>query len=275
MRSSINRPSILRLTIKTLRVCGVAGLCGFLLATAIDQLGANQADIQAPTIKINVPKLRPPVAPFDRRQDRSAQSDQQTAKADMLIMMPAGVSTHFINVAQVTDVEIADLPALNSPMRLAPWVDGVTTGDAAATRPVNQITPDWRNMPTGAAPINGLASNLQGRLERGSTADRSGKAASGLAGRAVGAFGIWPGTWVPLREIVMTLNERLSETLRNIRNLEKSGQRRFIYAAETEQLTNLGLVEKQPGVGPSYRLTARGWQALELAEERLSLLVTL
>jgi hypothetical protein len=73
----------------------------------------------------------------------------------------------------------------------------------------------------------------------------------------------------------MILSERQSETLRNIRDLEKSGQRRFIYSAEAQNLTKLGLVEKQPGVGPSYRLTARGWQALEVAEERLSVLVTL
>ena len=73
----------------------------------------------------------------------------------------------------------------------------------------------------------------------------------------------------------MTLSEKQSETLRNIRNLEKTGQRRFIYAPEAQDLTKLGLVEMQAGVGPSYRLTARGWQALEVAEERLSVLVTL
>jgi hypothetical protein len=73
----------------------------------------------------------------------------------------------------------------------------------------------------------------------------------------------------------MTLSEKQSETLRNIRDLEKNGQRRFIYAAEAQDLTTLGLVEKQAGVGPSYRLTARGWQALEVAEERLSVLVRL
>jgi RIO-like serine/threonine protein kinase len=73
----------------------------------------------------------------------------------------------------------------------------------------------------------------------------------------------------------MTLSEKQSETLRNIRNSEKTGQRRFIYAAEAQDLTKLGLVEKQAGVEPSYRLTARGWQALEVAEEQLSVLVTL
>lgn len=78
----------------------------------------------------------------------------------------------------------------------------------------------------------------------------------------------------------MTLNARQSETLRNIRNLEMSGRRRFIYAREiyareAQELCSIGLVEKQPGFEPSYRLTARGWKVLQIAEERLSLLVTL
>jgi hypothetical protein len=73
----------------------------------------------------------------------------------------------------------------------------------------------------------------------------------------------------------MTLSEKQSETLRDIRDLEKIGQRRFIYPAEAHDLTKLGLVEKQAGVGPIYRLTQRGWQALEVAEQRLSVLVTL
>jgi hypothetical protein len=191
MRSLINRHYILQLTIKTLRVCGVAGLIGFFLATAIDQVGANRAVFQAPTTKISVPAV--PVATFDRRQDRSDQLEQQTAKADMLMeSRSARESTHFITEAPVTNSEITDLPAtLNSPMRLGPWVDGVTTLDAAATGPVSQITPDLRDAPpTGAAPINGLASNLQGPSGRGSTADRPGRAASGLAGKAAGAFGI-------------------------------------------------------------------------------------
>jgi hypothetical protein len=138
MCSSINRHYILQLTIKTLRVCGVAGLIGFLLAAAIDQIGANRAVFQAPTTKISVPAVL--VATFDRRQDRSDQSEQQTAKADMLgDSRPARGSTHFITEAPVTNVENTDLPALNGPM--------------------------W-------------------------TADRPGKAASGLAIRAAGAFEI-------------------------------------------------------------------------------------
>jgi hypothetical protein len=78
---------------------------------------------------------------------------------------PARRSTHFITEAQVTNLEIADLPAFNGPMRLGPWVDGVTTLDAAVTGPVSQITPDLGA--ARAAPINGLASNLQGPSGRG------------------------------------------------------------------------------------------------------------
>jgi len=63
--------------------------------------------------------------------------------------------------------------------------------------------------------------------------------------------------------------------LRSIRDLEMSGQKRFIYNREAQELSQLGLVEKQPGIGPSYRLTALGWKALELAEEWLSELVML
>jgi hypothetical protein len=51
----------------------------------------------------------------------------------------------------------------------------------------------------------------------------------------------------------MTLSEKQSETLRNIRNLEKPGQRRFIYAAEAQDLTKLGWwkskLEWDPAIG--------------------------
>jgi hypothetical protein len=137
MRSSIYEHYVWHLTIKTLRVCGAAGLIGFLLATAIDQIGANRAVLQALTTKISVPEV--PVPTFDRRQDRADQSEQP-AKADMLIGLgPARLSTHFITEAPVTNVEISGLAALDGPM--------------------------W-------------------------TADRPGKAASGLTVRAAGALGI-------------------------------------------------------------------------------------
>jgi hypothetical protein len=45
---------------KTLRVCGVAGLIGFLLATAIDQLGANRAVTQCRPLKLMFPGCRHP-----------------------------------------------------------------------------------------------------------------------------------------------------------------------------------------------------------------------
>ena len=41
----------------------------------------------------------------------------------------------------------------------------------------------------------------------------------------------------------MTLSERQSELLRHIRNLEMSGQKRFIYDVEAQELSNLGLAE--------------------------------
>jgi hypothetical protein len=192
MCSSINRHYILQLTIKTLRVCGVAGFVGFLLATAIDQIGANRAVFQAPTTKINIPRFPTPVATVNRRHDRADHLDQQSAKADMLMdLRPAGESTHFITEAPVTNVEVTDLPALNGPMRLGSWVGELTTLDAAATGPIGQIAPDLRDAPpSGTPPTKGLAFNAQGPSGKGSTADRPRNAASGLAGKAAGAFGI-------------------------------------------------------------------------------------
>ena len=72
----------------------------------------------------------------------------------------------------------------------------------------------------------------------------------------------------------MTLNARQSETLRDIRYGQMS-HRRAINADEAQELINLGLVENQPAMAPCYRLTPKGWKVLELAEERLSLLVPL
>ena len=73
----------------------------------------------------------------------------------------------------------------------------------------------------------------------------------------------------------MRLNARQSETLRDIRYLEMGGHGRVIDADEARDLCNLELVVKQEGIRPNYRLTAKGWKALEKAEERLSLLVSL
>ena len=73
----------------------------------------------------------------------------------------------------------------------------------------------------------------------------------------------------------MTLNTRQSETLRDIRYLEMNGHGRVINADEAQELCNLELVEKEAGLEPSYRLTPRGREVLKIAEERLSLLVSL
>lgn len=86
---------------------------------------------------------------------------------------------------------------------------------------------------------------------------------------------LYPRIIIRILGSVMTLSAKQSETLRKIRDLEMSGQMRFIYAAEAQVLCDLALVKKQPGIAPSYRLTAKGWKALDLAAERLSLLVTL
>jgi hypothetical protein len=56
----------------------------------------------------------------------------------------------------------------------------------------------------------------------------------------------------------MTLNERQSETLRDIRFGQMSGHRRAISADEAQELCNLGLVEEQLGIEPCYRLTPKG-----------------
>lgn len=64
----------------------------------------------------------------------------------------------------------------------------------------------------------------------------------------------------------MALSARQLETLAKIRDLEMSGQRRFVYTHEAEELCDMQLVEKQSGLGPSYRLTAKGWKALEAAD---------
>jgi hypothetical protein len=103
---------------------------------------------------------------------------------------PARESTHFITEAPVTNVEVTDLPALNGPNRLSSWVGEVTTLDAAATGPIGQIAPDLRDASPSAPPTKGLAFNLQGPSGKGSSADRPRNAASGLAGKAAGAFGI-------------------------------------------------------------------------------------
>jgi len=73
----------------------------------------------------------------------------------------------------------------------------------------------------------------------------------------------------------MILSTRQSETLRDIRYLEMSGRDREIDASEAQELCDLALVDKQEASKSCWRLTARGWDALKNAEQRLSLLVSL
>jgi hypothetical protein len=61
----------------------------------------------------------------------------------------------------------------------------------------------------------------------------------------------------------MALSARQLETLRDIRDLEMSGQMRFIYAKEAVDLCTMDFAERQPGLGPTYRLTVKGWRALD------------
>jgi hypothetical protein len=60
----------------------------------------------------------------------------------------------------------------------------------------------------------------------------------------------------------MKLSGRQFEILCNIRDLEMSGQMRFIYAKEAVDLCTMNFAERQPGLGPSYRLTPKGWRLL-------------
>lgn len=196
MRSSINRRFILGLTVKILRVCGVAGLVGFLLATAVGYLGANQADNRALTTEISVPSTSPSMVMFDQRQDRLDQSRQRAAKADMLYdPMPASESTHFLTQKQITTVEIPATSELNEPLHLAPWLEGetMTFSEATAPGPVGLITPEVLDTRlTRPSPIARFkAPNSQQRSGGiGSTVGTSGRAASGVAGKATGALGL-------------------------------------------------------------------------------------
>ena len=70
----------------------------------------------------------------------------------------------------------------------------------------------------------------------------------------------------------MELSARQREVLCRIRDLEISGQIRFVYDREADELWNVKLVEKQSGLGPSYRLTAKGRKALEASEQTIALM---
>jgi hypothetical protein len=193
MRSSIDRRYILGLTV---RVCGVAGVLGFLMATAVGYLGANQADIQSATAKSSVPSISPSLVMFDQRQDRLDRSRQRAAKADMLVgPMPAPGSTHFLTRKQISTAEIPTASELNEPIHLAPWLEGetMTLSEVLVPEPLVPRAPDLLD---ARLPKPSLldrfhaGSSQQGSRRVGSTVGTAGRAASGVAGKATGALGL-------------------------------------------------------------------------------------
>lgn len=196
MRSSINRRFVLGLTVKILRVCGVAGLVGLLLATAVGYLGAKKADNPALTTEISVPRTSSSLVIFDQRQDRLDKSRQRTAKADMLYEpLSAAEATQFLAQKQINRMEISAASELDEPFHLAPGLERETMTFSEATVPdaVDLITPEVLNdRLTTPPPIDDFrAPSLQQRSRAtGSTVRRSGRAASGVAGKATGAFGL-------------------------------------------------------------------------------------
>jgi hypothetical protein len=196
MRLSIDRRYILGLTVMILRVCGVAGLVGFLMATAVGYLGANQADIQSATAKISVPSISPSLVMFDHRQDRLDQSRQRAAKADMLVgPMPAPESTHFLTQKQTTPVEIPAASELNDPIHLAPWLEGetMTMSEVIAPEPSVQRAPDLLDtrLPKPSLLDRFQAGSTQQESRRvGATVGTAGGSTSDVAGKAAGALGL-------------------------------------------------------------------------------------
>jgi hypothetical protein len=195
MCSSIDRRYILGLTVKILRVCGVAGLVGFLMATAVGYLGANQADIQPTTTKTDAPGTSQTLVMFNQRQDRLDQSRQRAAKADMLVgPMPAPESTHFLTQKQIDTVEIPATSEFNEPIHLAPWLEGetMTLSEAIAPEPLVPQAPDL--LDTRLSRPSLLDRFQAGRSPQGSrvgsTVGTAGRAAGGVAGKTTGALGL-------------------------------------------------------------------------------------
>jgi hypothetical protein len=196
MRLSIDRRYILGLTVKILRVCGVSGLVGFLMATAVGYLGANQTALQPATAKISVPSISPSLVMFDHRQDRLDQSQQRAAKADILVgPMPAPESTHFLTQKQISTVEIPTASQLDEPIHLAPWLEGetMTLSEVIVPEPLVPRAPDLLDtrLPRPSLLDRFQAgSSQQGSRRVGSTAGTAGKPAAGVAGKAAGALGL-------------------------------------------------------------------------------------
>ena len=120
MRPSIDKRFIVGLAVKVLRVSGVAGLVGFLLATAIAHFGANEADFENPVKQIDIPSASSSLVMLDQRRDRSDRSEPKLAKADLLReILPAPESTG-ITQMPTANAEIPAASELGEPLRLAP-----------------------------------------------------------------------------------------------------------------------------------------------------------
>jgi hypothetical protein len=139
MRLLSDKGYMVGLTVRILRVSGVAGLVGFLLATVVNHLGANQADIQATIIQVDIPNASFPSVTSHQRHDRLDQPGQPAAKAD-LEKMSAAESTS------------PDVPEIGEPQHLAPWLGDETAMDSLITAegagPATLIAPDVRDTET-------------------------------------------------------------------------------------------------------------------------------
>jgi hypothetical protein len=82
MQSATDKDHTVELVIKVLRVSGLAGLVGFLLATAIGRLGADQPTVPGPVTQMRAS------ATIDARSDRSDADTHEAGKADLALVPP-------------------------------------------------------------------------------------------------------------------------------------------------------------------------------------------
>lgn len=194
MQSSWHSAFNLELAQKILWVSGVAGLFGFLLATAVGHLGANQSDIGNAAKQVDTPSASAPLVMLHQRRDRLDQSKQPASKADLLLeIMPSSRTTRALKQTPITRVEISPAPALERPRSLASWLEDETTvhtlTSAADRGPVVLIAPDMIDVETeGRLPLS-ETETVSSQHATGGTAGRAGKAASSPADRATGALG--------------------------------------------------------------------------------------
>jgi hypothetical protein len=194
MQSSWHSAFNLELAQKILWVSGLAGLLGFLLATAVGHLSANQSDIGNAAKQVDTPSASAPLVMLHQRRDRLDRSKQPAVKADLLLdIMPASRTTDSLKQTPITRVEISSAPALERPRSLASWLEDETTVDtltsAADRGPVVLIAPDMIDVETeGRLPLS-ETETVSSQHATGGTAGRAGKAASSLADRATGALG--------------------------------------------------------------------------------------